>query len=62
MVIDNVDDGEREIIGYVKYGGFSFNNGYGVGKGFCFLVGLEKLFEFLFDERNLVLIRNFRIL
>lgn len=44
MVKDNVDDGEREIIGYVKYGGFLFNNGYGVGKGFCFLVGLEKLF------------------
>lgn len=59
---DNVDDGEREIIGYVKHGGFSLNNGHGAGKGFCSLAGLGKLSESLPDERNLVLIRNPRTL
>lgn len=62
VVKDNANNGEREIIGYVKHGGFSLNNGHGAGKGFCSLVGLGKLFESLPDERNLVLIRNPRTL
>lgn len=62
VVKDNEDDGEREIIGFVKHGGFSLNNGHGAGKGFCSLAGVGKLFESLPDERNLVLIRNPRTL
>lgn len=56
------DDSDRDIIGFVKHGGFSLNNGQGAGKGFCSMAGLQKLLESIPSERNLVLIRNPRTL
>lgn len=56
------DDGDREIIGFIKHGGFSLNGGHGAGKGFCSLAGLEKLLKFLPDQKSLILIRNPRTL
>ncbi|XP_062583770.1 ribonucleases P/MRP protein subunit POP1-like [Saccostrea cucullata] len=59
---ESVDNGDREVIGYVKHGGFSLSSGQGAGKGFCSVLGLEKLHQSLPDQKNLVLIRNPRTL
>jgi ribonuclease P/MRP protein subunit POP1 len=59
---EDADDGDRDVIGFVKHGGFSLSSGRGAGKGFCSLAGLEKLLKSLPDQRSLILVRNPRTL